>query len=156
MKKLLFIFGLLFAIPVFADYPIAHHKMDGSILQATTSKNAAFSMSVYDRPEVPTLKHFIKPFHCKIWTDYEATPGYGIIVRAQALNAQFDGNEYPWSDCRILTKDEPINLQVTFGIVKRVYDPLPFIDVENNGCSPFDSHCTPTTKPVVYISCNLT
>ncbi len=113
-------------------------------------------MSTYQGREIPSLKYFIKPFQCKIWTNYVSDPGYGVKIYLGAENAIIDGNIInPENPDIVITKDDPINIQATFGVVRDLYRP-PVVVLQSAGCSPFDSHCTPTTNPIVYISCDLT
>lgn len=153
MKKLLLIFGLLFAIPVFADY----YAMDGSTHQTAPHgmQTISFKMSTYQKVKVPTMKHFIKPFQCKIWTNYEGDTGYGVKIVVMSVNAIVKGTYPNERTTIILTKDNPLVFDASFGIVKNLYGAISSTWVTDYGCSPFDSHCTTTANSIIYESCNL-
>lgn len=154
MKKILLLLLTLFAIPVFAD---GHFPMDG--VTHSTSIATPFTMyfdaQVEQHKQFPTMKYFIKPFDCKIWTNYEGDPGFGVKVTVYSMNTDLTGN-YPVIKSFILAKDDPLELYATFGIVSSLYNEKPIVYTTNNGCSPFDSHCKIGDPPTIYESCALT
>lgn len=156
MKKiLLLVFGLLLAIPAFA---YAFHPMDGKTYSTKAGPFSKapiiFSMST----EKHMQKYFVKPFICKIWTNYQGDPGFGIKISLQYQNARLEGT-YPQNKTFIINKDSPQEYYTVFGIVTSLYDPGPVINLMSTGCSPYDSHCPDPQHPkpitIVYESCSL-
>jgi hypothetical protein len=153
-KTLLFILGFMFAVSAFAG---GHFPMDGKV-HFTSVENGYdmyFDISIEKHDQYPTMKYFIKPFKCKIWTNYEGDPGFGVKIEVYGNNGSFDGN-YPQVKTYILTKDNPLELYVTYGIVTDVYNPGLIAFTENHGCSPLDSKCKIGDPPTIYESCSLT
>lgn len=151
MKKLiLFVCAFMLSMCVFANYPI----MDGSTHEIAYGFFINWQISWYQQDKIPTMKHFIKPFHCKIWTNYIGDPGYGIKIDIGSGNVRLEGSYANMSNKpMILTKDHPINLYATFGIIEDDYK-LPLTALENQRCSPYDSHCRPD-KAIIYEECDL-
>ena len=154
MKKLmLFICGCLFSMSIFADNS-EYHKMDGSIQDTHIYNTIIWAIPYHQNFNFPTMKYYIKPFHCKIWTNYVGDNGFGIKILVASTCKNLQGT-YPAYRFIILTKKQPLEYYVKFGVIKNLYQ-TPYIAMSSYGCSPFDSHCTSKADTTVYETCDLT